>query len=75
LSTTTADDLIHVLSAGFHRIRHYRLFAKNQRAHNLARARQLLNVPARQPEPSSAENIDAADRTVLPQPWPLAVAI
>jgi len=62
--------LIHVLPAGFHRIRHYGLFAKSQREHNLARARQLLNMPAPLPEPSGTENIDAADRNVLPQPCP-----
>jgi hypothetical protein len=62
--------LIHVLPSGFHRIRHYGLFAKSQRQHNLARARQLLNMPPPQPEPSGAENIDAADRNVLPQLCP-----
>ena len=45
--------LIHVLPGGFHRIRHYGLFAnRGGRADNLARARQLLGVPARQNEPS-----------------------
>ena len=37
--------LIHVLPSGFHRIRHYGLFANGGRAENIARARQLLNVP------------------------------
>jgi hypothetical protein len=36
--------LIHVLSTGFHRIRHYGLFASGARAHNIAVARQLLAV-------------------------------
>ena len=36
--------LIHVLPSGFHRIRHYGLFANGGRAENLARARQLLGV-------------------------------
>jgi hypothetical protein len=36
---------------GFHRIRHYGLFANGGRAENIARARQLLNVPAPQNEP------------------------
>ena len=40
--------LIHVLPDGFHRIRHYGLFANGRRAENIARARQLLNVPAPQ---------------------------
>ena len=37
--------LIHVLPTGFHRIRHYGLFANGGRAENLARARELLGVP------------------------------
>ena len=44
--------LIHVLPSGFHRIRHYGLFANGGRAENIARARQLLDVPEppRQPD-------------------------
>src|SRR5882672_3839430 len=42
--------LIHVLPQGFHRIRHYGLFASATRADNIARARRLLDVPAAQPE-------------------------
>ena len=34
--------LIHVLPKGFHRIRHYGLFASGARAQNIARARELL---------------------------------
>ena len=36
--------LIHVLPDGFHRIRHYGLFASGTRADNIARARELLAV-------------------------------
>jgi hypothetical protein len=43
--------LIHVLPDGFHRIRHYGLFASASRADNLARSRQLL--AARAPQPRS----------------------
>jgi hypothetical protein len=43
--------LIHVLPGGFHRIRHYGLFANGGRADNLARVRHLLGVPPRQSEP------------------------
>jgi hypothetical protein len=53
--------LIHVLPAGFHRIRHYGLLASSQRRQNIARARQLLNVPAPQPQPAPAENVPPAD--------------
>jgi hypothetical protein len=37
--------LIHVLPTGFHRIRHYGLFANPARAANLAKARALLAPP------------------------------
>ena len=37
--------LIHVLPAGFHRIRSYGLLASGKRAENIARARQLLALP------------------------------
>ena len=43
--------LIHVLPAGFHRIRHYGLFANTARAANLTKARALLQVPP----PSAAD--------------------
>src|ERR1700758_3489466 len=36
--------LIHVLPTGFHRIRHYGLFASGARAHNIAYARELLDA-------------------------------
>ena len=38
---------MHVLPKGFHRIRHYGLFANGNRAANIARARELLAVPPR----------------------------
>ncbi|MCI0430434.1 MAG: transposase, partial [Rhodospirillales bacterium] len=44
--------LIHVLPNGFHRIRHYGLFANGERAENLARARKLLCLSPTQREPS-----------------------
>jgi Putative transposase/Transposase zinc-binding domain len=44
--------LIHVLPRGFHRIRHYGLFAKAAGADNIARARELLAVPTPQAEPA-----------------------
>ena len=56
LMTLDADEfirrfLIHVLPDGFHRIRHYGLFANANRADNIALARRLLGVP--DPAPSS----------------------
>jgi hypothetical protein len=38
--------LLHVLPRGFHRIRHYGLLASAGRKANVARARELLGVPA-----------------------------
>jgi hypothetical protein len=62
--------LLHVLPTGFHRIRHYGLFASTNRAESIARARALLNVvpPAadRQNQPDLAPD---APR-VLPCPCP-----
>jgi Putative transposase/Transposase zinc-binding domain len=46
--------LIHVLPDGFHRIRHYGLFANANRAANIALARRLLGEP--DPAPSSSES-------------------
>ena len=50
LMTLDADEfirrfLIHVLPDGFHRIRHYGLFANGNRANNIALARRLLGAP------------------------------
>jgi hypothetical protein len=45
--------LIHVLPKGFHRIRHYGLFAKSACVDNIARARQLLAVSNSQRQPTA----------------------
>jgi Putative transposase/Transposase zinc-binding domain len=47
--------LVHVLPSGFHRIRHYGLFANGGRAESLARARELLGVPAPHDESNDAD--------------------
>jgi len=61
--------LIHVLPNGFHRIRHYGLFANGGRAENLARVRELLGVQARQNEPGDADaNADEPPMPSLPCP-------
>ena len=64
LMTLDADEfirrfLIHVLPDGFHRIRHYGLFANGNRTANIALARRLLGVP--DPAPSSEEGGGAED--------------
>ena len=47
--------LIHVLPHGFHRIRHYGLFANAGKAEKLTRLRELLGVIARQGETETTE--------------------
>jgi hypothetical protein len=49
--------LIHVLPKGFHRIRHYGLFAKTACADNIVRARELLAAA----KPEAAPTSTAAD--------------
>ena len=50
--------LSHVLPKGFHRIRHYGMLANGQRTDSLAKARELLAVPApvAEPEPGQHES-------------------
>ncbi len=62
--------LIHVLPLGFHRIRHYGLFANGGRAGNLALARQLLAMPPPETRTDDAESDDDAEPPALAQPCP-----
>jgi Putative transposase/Transposase zinc-binding domain len=62
--------LIHVLPPGFHRIRHYGLFASGTRADNIARARELLAVPQPRTDAASACNTDASEPQTLSHPCP-----
>jgi hypothetical protein len=60
--------LMHVLPKGFHRIRHYGLFANGNSAANIARARELLGVPSCS-KPAETSKIPAADEPrALPRP-------
>jgi hypothetical protein len=59
--------LLHVLPSGFHRIRHYGLFASVLRADNIERARQLIAAAENAPQPSReadgrAEDVSPARR-------------
>ncbi len=60
--------LIHVLPTGFHRIRHYGLFANGGRAENLARARELLRVPTPRREPDPVADADQPPMLSYPCP-------
>jgi hypothetical protein len=62
--------LIHVLPHGFHRIRHYGLFANGNRAANVARARELLAVPSRPQQPETPETTTSDEPRALPRPCP-----
>jgi hypothetical protein len=62
--------LIHVLPSGFHRIRHYGLFANGGRAENLARARRLLAVQTPQDEPQPGADDDDQEGRTAAQPCP-----
>ena len=57
--------LLHVLPHGFHRIRHYGLFASATRKANIARARELLAAPTPSPEPSRPQSRPISSRPVL----------
>jgi hypothetical protein len=75
LMTLDADEfirrfLIHVLPDGFHRIRHYCLFANGRRAENIARARQLLNVPAPQNALSDTDSTGDGESRPSSHPCP-----
>jgi len=66
--------LMHVLPRGFHRIRHYGLFANGSRAENLAKVRELLGVtpvePAEATGPAEPKGTEDAPR-IHPCPCPL----
>ncbi len=58
--------LTHVLPKGFHRIRHYGLFANANRAENIATARALLNVTPPAADPQEQPNSATDAPRVLP---------
>jgi hypothetical protein len=61
--------LIHVLPKGFHRIRHYGLFASSNRAETIARARELLGLVT-----SAADASTKAQQTAKTDPPAQALA-
>ena len=62
--------LTHVLPSGFHRIRHYGLFASGVRANNIARARELLDPTAQEQQQACANEHDQAEPTCPSRPCP-----
>jgi hypothetical protein len=62
--------LTHVLPSGFHRIRHYGLFANGGRAENLARARHLLAMPAFDGAAGDSQTVDPEEPPSSAYPCP-----
>ena len=62
--------LMHVLPKGFHRIRHYGLFASANRAANIARARELLAVPPPSQQSDTSTAAGTEQPHMLPRPCP-----
>jgi hypothetical protein len=62
--------LIHVLPSGFHRIRHYGLFASGFRAQNIARARELLAASTPRDRDTRANEADQPEPRKLDHPCP-----
>ncbi len=62
--------LIHTLPDGFHRIRHYGLFTNGGRTRNIARARELLDVPPPMREPDDSHTVEPGEIPALAQPCP-----
>ncbi len=60
--------LVHVLPQGFHRIRHYGLFANGGRTRNIALARKLLAMPA--PEADNTRTTEDTEPPALAQTCP-----
>jgi hypothetical protein len=54
--------LIHVLPKGFHRIRHYGLFAGGAKAKCIATARELLGIPGISPDTDDTDHSDHSAR-------------
>jgi hypothetical protein len=62
--------LIHVLPAGFHRIRYYGLLATPSRAANIARARELLATPLLPVDALTAASTDPKQSQKAEHPCP-----
>jgi putative transposase/transposase-like zinc-binding protein len=62
--------LIHVLPDGFHRIRHYGLFASASRADNVAQVRRLLAAPTPQPQSDDTQPTAPDEPRTLTHPCP-----
>ncbi len=71
--TLTTDEfirryLIHVLTSGFHRIRHYGLLANSGRQENLKQVRQLLLEPTNGDDANKDNAVERAESNETPEP-------
>jgi Putative transposase len=62
--------LLHVLPGGFHRIRHYGLFANGHRADKLVLCRRLIGTPSAPTDRVNSDNIVSTDSRYEPPPCP-----
>jgi hypothetical protein len=62
--------LMHVLPNGFHRIRHYGLFANSHRVANIALCLELLDVSSSPKAPDDMSHADQPKAPVEPPPCP-----
>ena len=62
--------LLHVLPNGFHRIRHYGLFANGHRADKLELCQRLLNVPSAPTDHTNNDDNSSTDANYEPPPCP-----
>jgi hypothetical protein len=62
--------LMHVLPTGFHRIRHYGLFANGRRVENLALCRERLEAPTPTTESEGVSRTDQSQAPIEPPPCP-----
>lgn len=67
--------LIHVLPSGFHRIRHYGLFANGARTENIALVRQLLKVPEPTIKPKQPDPANDDEPAASPTPCPCCAGV
>ena len=70
LEDPTRRFLLHVLPRGFHRIRHYGLFANANRADNIATARALLGADPPAANPQQQPDVTPDAPRVLRSPCP-----
>ena len=61
---------MHVLPNGFHRIRHYGLFAKSSRAENIARSQALLDAASQNQASDIHADNDKANEATLAHACP-----